>query len=84
MTHTTRLTLADGRSGAVVATHRVVVMEGPPPKELRGMDAQERLGEYMRQLKNRPLPEMYDSYGKTPLRVEVKPEQKVYVIKMRR
>lgn len=78
------LALADGRAGAVVGPHRVTVMEGSPPKELRSQEAQEKLGEYMKKLVNRPIPEVYGSYGKTPLRVEVTGGQKSYVVKMKR
>lgn len=77
--------LASGRPGAVVAKHRVIVNEGTP-KELRGMDSnsQAKLAEYIAKLSNRPLPEQYGNYGKTPLRVEVKADQKTYVLRMKR
>jgi hypothetical protein len=69
-----------------VATHRVVVAEGPPPKEARGMDgrSQAKLAEYMKGLANRPIPDSYGNYSQTPLRVEVTPNQKLYVLKMSR
>ena len=78
------LALADGRNGAVVGNHRVTVMEGPLSKELRNPENQEQLGEYMKKLANRPIPENYGSYGKTPLKVEVTTGQKSYVLKMKR
>jgi hypothetical protein len=75
-----------GQPGAAIATHRVVVIEGPPPAELRGMDgaSQTKLAQYMNSLTNRPIPEIYANYSQTPLRVEVKPEQKTYQIRMSR
>jgi hypothetical protein len=66
--------------GAVVATHRVVVTDPPPTKEMRGPSqaSQERLAAFLTSLKNRPIPKQYGGYSETPLRVEVKPDQKVY------
>ncbi|MCS6977117.1 MAG: DUF4198 domain-containing protein [Gemmatales bacterium] len=81
-----KLECANGQPGAAVATHRVVVLEGPPPEGARGMDerSQNRLAEYMANLPNRPIPEVFGNYSRTPARVEVKPEQKTYEIRLRR
>jgi hypothetical protein len=70
--------------GAIVGLHRVVVTEGPPPADARGMDAQsqQRLAEHMNRLGNRKIPDHYGNYSQTPLRVQVVPEQKAYVITM--
>jgi hypothetical protein len=75
-----------GQPGAVIASHRVLVMEGPVPSELRGMSAtaQDGLANYLKRLKNRPIPEQYGSVGKTPLRVEVKADKKEYEIDLTR
>lgn len=72
--------------GAVVASHRVVINEGPPPSGTRGQDAasQAMLTEYMSQLKNRPIPSRFGNYSATPLRVEVKEENRDLVIEMNR
>jgi hypothetical protein len=40
--------------------------------------------DWMRKLKNRPIPDAYQSAGTTPLMVDVKPEQKTYELTMRR
>jgi hypothetical protein len=77
---------ANGQPGAAVAIHRVVVIEAAPPKELRGMDAksQTRLAEHMKKLSNRPIPDAYGNYSKTPLRVTVTAEQRSYTVQMKR
>jgi hypothetical protein len=76
----------DGQPGAAVASHRVVVTEGPLPDRFRGMsgDAQTGAANYLRSLKNRPIPEQYGTMGKTPLHIEVKADQKRYEIKLTR
>src|SRR4051794_26471932 len=72
--------------GAAVATHRVLITEAPPPAELRGMDgeSQDKLGRYLGSLKNRPIPDKFATYSKTPVRVEVKADQKVYELNLTR
>ena len=72
--------------GAVVGKHHVVVTEAPTPPELRGMDgrSQARLAEYLAKLKNRPIPEVYGTLGKTPLVVEVKAGEKTYDLQLTR
>jgi hypothetical protein len=70
-----------GEPGAVIAMNRVVVWEYTPP-ELRGSsaEAQLKLAEYQEELKNRPIPEVYSSVAKTPLKIEVTAVQKEYTI----
>ena len=72
--------------GAVVAKHHVLVAEPPTPAEFRGMDerTQTRLAQYMAKLKNRPIPEVYGTLGRTPLVVEVKAGQKTYDLQLTR
>ena len=72
--------------GAVVATHRVVVSDPPPPREARGVDgqSQEKLTQFLGALKNRPIPENYGSAVKTPLLVEVSAEKKTYDLHLSR
>ena|SRR5579862_8673463 len=67
--------------GAVIGKHRVVVRDFTPP-QLRGRseEDQTKLAEYFENLKNRPIPEIYGSMGKTPLRIEITPEQKSYTV----
>lgn len=82
-----RLTcLRQGQPGAVVARHRVVVTEAPAAAAFRGQDAraQERYAAYLRGLKNRPIPDVYGGVGRTPLEVEVKAEQREYVLRLTR
>jgi hypothetical protein len=67
--------------GAVIGKHRIVIRDYIP-SELRGRteEDQAKLAEYVENLKNRPIPEMFASMGKTPLRIEVTAEQKSYPI----
>jgi hypothetical protein len=74
----------NGKSGAAVGTHRVIVTEPPVPAELRSGDAQGRLAQYLKGQKNRPIPEKYRTAAGTPLRVEVKADQKEYTIELSR
>ena len=62
-----------GADGAAVGKHKVVILDGPPPAEARGMSekAQNALTEYKKNLKNRPIPSKYGSYSQTPLEIEV-------------
>jgi hypothetical protein len=70
-----------GEPGAVLGVNRVVVSEHTPP-ELRGSSAEAQLkfAEYVEELKNRPIPEVYGSVGKTPLKIDVTAAQKEYTI----
>jgi len=72
--------------GAVIATHRVVVNEGPPPEGSRGQDAasQTKFTEYTNSLKNRPIPPRYGSYSTSTARVEIKGEDKKLIVKLTR
>lgn len=92
--NSTALTDAEGKfklvrgneNGAVIASHRVVVNEGPPPAGARGQDeaSQAKLTQYMNSLKNRPIPPQYSNYSQTPLRVDIKAADKNLVLKMTR
>jgi hypothetical protein len=81
-----RLSTQTGQSGAVVAKHRVVVKDAPPPADVRGQSAesQQRLAAYQAKLKNRPIPVIYGSFGQTPLIVDVKQDQQNYVLNLKR
>lgn len=72
--------------GAMVATHRVVINEGPPPAGTRGQDAesQARLAEYTSKLTNRPIPPIYGNFSSTPLRVEITAEKRDHVLNMKK
>lgn len=75
----------NGEEGAAVGWNRVVVRESMP-KEYRGhsAEAQIKQAEYKASLKNRPIPDVYGSAGKTPLRIEVKADQTKYDLKLTR
>ena len=81
-----KLTCFTNEPGAVVGSHRVVVTEGPPPKEARGLDgqSQEKLAAYTAALKNRPIPAVYGNYSQTPLRVEVTTSKQAYLLELQR
>jgi hypothetical protein len=81
-----QLKCANGQDGAAIASHRIVVTEGPVPEKLRGMsgEAQTGLANYLAGLKNRPIPPQYGAVGRTPLRVEVKAGEKEYKIELTR
>jgi len=70
--------------GAAVGKHRVIVTEAPMPDEFRQPEAQGHYAYYLRSLANRPIPAVYGSAGGTPLRVEVKPDQKTYDLPLAR
>src|SRR5262245_27963016 len=72
--------------GAVVAKHRVVVLEAPTPEEFRQQTevAQEKYALFLAKLKNRPIPDAYASVSQTPLRVEVVADKKNYTLEMTR
>lgn len=77
-----QLTCYSNATGAVIASDRVVVTEGSPPKEARGLDgdSQEKLARYVAGLKNRPIPEAYGNYSRTPLRITVNADKQDYVV----
>jgi hypothetical protein len=84
-----RFTLAFSYSrqpGAVVGRHRVLVTEPPTPAEFRSPDerTQARLAQYQAKLKNRPIPPAYGTLNKTPLAVDVKPDQATYDLQLQR
>jgi hypothetical protein len=80
------LTCLKGEPGAVVARHKVLVSEAPPPAEFRRPDGdtQERYANYLRGMTNRPIPQEYGSLRTTRLEVEVTPGQKTYELKLTR
>jgi hypothetical protein len=70
------------QAGAVVAKHRVLVLEAPTPEEFRQQtqEAQEKYAQYRAKLKNRPIPSAYASVSQSPLRVEVTADRKSYTL----
>jgi hypothetical protein len=74
------------QAGAVVGKHHVLVSEAPTPAEFRRPDeqTQARLAQHLAKLKNRPIPPAYGTLGRTPLRIEVKADQKSYELRLKR
>jgi hypothetical protein len=72
------------KPGAVIAKHRIVVREGPAPKEARSPseEGQQALTEHMKKLKNRPIPARYGSAVASPLQLDVKADQKTYDLEL--
>jgi hypothetical protein len=42
------------------------------------------LANYVEGLKNRPIPEIFGNYSKTPLRIEVTADKQDYLVEMQR
>ena len=73
-----------GKPGAVPGEHVITVVEGPPPEDARGEDAQARLTQFNAGLKNRPIPPKYGAVNKSDYKVTVKADQKDYTIDLSR
>ena len=73
-----------GKPGAVPGEHVITVVEGPPPEDTRGEDAQEKLSKFRASLKNRPIPLKYASVNKSDAKITVKTDQKEYKIELNR
>jgi hypothetical protein len=82
MGHFTLTCNRQNEPGAVVGKHRVVVIEGPVPGDIRRN--QDKAAEYLAKLKNRPIPVNYATYSQTPLIIDVTADQKEYTVKMTR
>lgn len=76
----------DGKDGACVGRHQVLVEEGSLPEELRGESggAQAKMTNYLRSLSNRPIPAQYGNLAETPLEIDVKQDVSTYEIKLSR
>jgi hypothetical protein len=72
-----------GKEGACACENIVTVMDDIPD-ELSASSARERYYEYMKGLKNRPVPEALRSAATSPARVAVTADQKEYKIEFRR
>lgn len=80
------LLISNGEPGCAIAKHHVVISEAPVAPNMRGQDeaSQNRYAEYTRNLKNRPLPERYQTYTSTPLIIDITAEKRDLVLEMRR
>ncbi|CAN5150965.1 hypothetical protein BH11PLA2_BH11PLA2_40010 [soil metagenome] len=65
--------MTNGQSGAAQCDHLVTADNEPLPSQYRGMSqkAQEGYSEYLRTLKNRPIPDKYKFLPDTPLKITV-------------
>ena len=66
---------ANQKPGAVLARHRVLVTDPPPPAGLHGREQRQYEAE-MAHLPNRPIPVIYSIPAQTPLGVEVTADSK--------
>jgi hypothetical protein len=82
MGHFTLTCTRQNEPGAVVGKHRVVVIEGPVPGDIRRN--QDKAAEYQNKLKNRPIPAAYGTFSQTPIIIEVTADKKDYTVKMTR
>ncbi len=75
-----------GRDGAAVGENHVTVSEASLPEKFRSQsgEAQMAASKYLASLKNRPIPNRYANLAQSPLRVEVKPDQKEYKLELSR
>lgn len=74
----------NGQPGACAGENIVVVAEGDIPTELQSENTQRELAAYMRNLKNRPIPPIYNSPVTTPLHISVIEGKSEYKIDMKR
>jgi hypothetical protein len=73
------LTCENQKSGAVVGKHRVVILQGRADSDPRSDDPQGSRGDPAAPVKSNPsVPKMYSLAAKTPLVIEVKPDQHTY------
>jgi hypothetical protein len=73
-----------GKTGAVAGEHVVTVVEGPPPENVRGEDAQEKMAAYKASLINRPIPAKYGNVNQSDAKVTVTTDTKDYRIDLSR
>lgn len=73
-----------GTAGVAVATHVVTISEGPLPAEARSLTNEGMMIgiEFRKKLQNRPIPAQYANIVESPLKVEVKPDQKLYELNL--
>jgi hypothetical protein len=75
-----------GTNGACVGKHRVIIEEGPLPKDALGESAraQMAMSRFLQNLPNRPIPSEYGNLVQTPLTVEVMPDKATYDLNLQR
>jgi hypothetical protein len=73
-----------GKPGAVPGDHVVTIVEGPPPNDTRGGDAQEKLAQYQAGLKNRPIPVKFGSINTSNARLTITKDKTAYTVDLQR
>jgi len=75
-----------GTNGACVGRHRVIVEEGPLPKEAQGGSgpAQMAMTRFLQSLQNRPIPAAYGNMAQSPVTVEITAGEAKYDLKLTR
>lgn len=75
-----------GTNGACVGPHRVLIEEGPLPKEAQGESgrAQMAMTRFLQSLDNRPIPAAYGNMAQSPVTVEITADQAKYDLKLTR
>lgn len=71
-------------SGACACECKITITEGPVPAELREGNDQMAVTNFMKKLKNRPIPKVFNRMADTPLSITVTPERVDYPIKLNR
>jgi hypothetical protein len=74
----------NGQPGACAVENMVTVSEADIPPQLQGEGAQRELANYLRSLKNRPIPRNYASPATSPLRITVSEGQEEYKLELTR
>lgn len=70
--------------GAALGKHIVLVTEAPLPDTMRTIQDSRVVDAYQAKLGNRPIPAMYASAGKSPIRIDVAPGQKSVTVELTR
>ena len=75
-----------GTNGACVGQHRVLIEEGPLPKEAQGASgrAQMAMTRFLQSLQNRPIPAAYGNMAQSPVTVEITAGEAKYDLKLTR
>jgi len=78
--------MCGSKEGACIGTNLVTVADAPPPEDTRGEDAAAQIkgNQYLKGLKNRPIPEKYMSVSKSDLKIEIQKGQTEYTIDLKR
>jgi hypothetical protein len=73
-----------GQPGACAGENQVTILEDDIPEHLTPESARAKLQEYLKTLKNRPIPPNYGNFAESQLKITVTAGQKEYKIDLRR